>query len=213
MAVAVGAVLEKTKIQKYRMEIPESGTITLVSKDELSFERIFTSHFKKLYAYAFTIVKEEVTAEEMVQNVFLKIWEKKGMINDVHTSLTAYLYKSVYHESLNHLKHQKVKSAYTMYAARQKNDVENTSSKVQLSELQERIDAALRDLPEQCRTIFQMSRFEELKYQEIADRLGLSIKTVENQMGKALRILRVKLADYLPLIAILLAPTVNHQLF
>ena len=213
MAVAVGAVFEKTKFQKYRMDIPESGTITLVSKVELSFERIFTSHFKKLYAYAFTIVKEEVTAEEMVQNVFLKIWEKKAMINDVHTSLTAYLYKSVYHESLNHLKHQKVRSAYTMHAARQKNDVENTSSKVQLSELQERIDAALKDLPEQCRTIFQMSRFEELKYQEIADRLGLSVKTIENQMGKALRILRIKLADYLPLIAILLAPTVNHQLF
>jgi RNA polymerase sigma-70 factor (ECF subfamily) len=131
----------------------------------------------------------------------------------MHTSLTAYLYKSVYHESLNYLKHRKVRMAYTMHAARQKNEVENTSSRVQLAELQERIDAALKDLPEQCRTIFQMSRFEELKYQEIADRLGLSVKTVENQMGKALRILRLKLADYLPLIAILLAPTVNHQLF
>ncbi|WP_315821159.1 sigma-70 family RNA polymerase sigma factor [Paraflavitalea speifideaquila] len=59
---------------------------------------------------------------------------------------------------------------------------------------------ALKELPEQCRTIFQMSRFEELKYQEIADRLGLSIKTVENQMGKALKLMRLKLIDFLPFV-------------
>ena len=76
-----------------------------------------------------------------------------------------------------------------------------------VSELEKQISKALDELPEQCRTIFQMSRFEELKYQEIANKLGLSIKTVENQMGKALKILRLKLADYLPfLIAILLEP-------
>ena len=73
-----------------------------------------------------------------------------------------------------------------------------------LSELEQQINKALNELPEQCRTIFQMSRFEELKYQEIADRLGLSIKTIENQMGKALKILRVKLVDYLPILAVFL---------
>ncbi len=85
------------------------------------------------------------------------------------------------------------------------------SHKVQLSELQGRLDEALKDLPEQCRTIFQMSRFEELKYQEIADKLCISIKTVENQMGKALKILRVKLADYLPLVIAFLVETVNPE--
>ena len=67
-----------------------------------------------------------------------------------------------------------------------------------LRELEERLDVALKELPEKCRTIFQMSRFEELKYQEIADRLELPLKTVENQMGKALRLLRIKLVDFLP---------------
>ena len=65
---------------------------------------------------------------------------------------------------------------------------------------------ALKELPEQCRTVFQMSRFEELKYREIADRLGISVKTVENQMGKALKILRVKLVEYLPILLSLLIP-------
>jgi RNA polymerase sigma-70 factor (ECF subfamily) len=68
------------------------------------------------------------------------------------------------------------------------------------NELENRISEALEKLPEQCRIIFKMSRFEELKYQEIADKLGLSIKTIENQIGKALRIMRTELSDYLPIV-------------
>jgi RNA polymerase sigma-70 factor (ECF subfamily) len=70
--------------------------------------------------------------------------------------------------------------------------------------LEKHLRDALNELPEQCRTIFQMSRFQELKYREIADELGLSVKTVENQMGKALKILRSRLAEFLPLLVILL---------
>jgi RNA polymerase sigma-70 factor (ECF subfamily) len=80
-----------------------------------------------------------------------------------------------------------------------KNENEHAGKGLQLKELEGRLAEAMNDLPEQCRTIFQLSRFEELRYREIADRLGLSIKTVENQMGKALKILRVKLVDFLPL--------------
>ena len=79
---------------------------------------------------------------------------------------------------------------------------ESAAAKIELTELQKRLREALLQLPEQCRTIFQMSRFEELKYREIAERLGLSIKTVENQMGKALKIMRLRLADFLILCVI-----------
>jgi RNA polymerase sigma-70 factor (ECF subfamily) len=193
------------------MEITEAQAVTLIPTNEAAFEQLFITHFKRLYAYALTIVKEEMTAEEMVQNVFFKIWEKKGRV-DIQTSVVAYLYRSVYHESLNYLKHKKVKAAYQSHTAyHTKNQSDNATSRVQLSELQQKLDIALGELPEQCRTIFQMSRFEELKYQEIADRLGISIKTVENQMGKALKILRVKLADYLPLIVALLMDAVNPE--
>ena len=74
-----------------------------------------------------------------------------------------------------------------------------------VAELDGHIQRALNDLPQQCRIIFQLSRFENLKYKEIAGQLNLSVKTVENQMGKALKILRVKLAEFLPVILILLA--------
>lgn len=187
-------------MQTFSMDVQDIGAAPVIPLREKTFEEAFKTHFKKLYAYAFTIVKEEMAAEEMVQQVFFKIWEKKGQV-EIRTSVTAYLYRSVYHESLNYLKHQKVKAAYQSHAAREsKNQSDNASSKLQLSELEQKLNIALNELPEQCRVIFQMSRFEELKYQEIADRLGLSVKTIENQMGKALRILRTKLIDYLPLV-------------
>jgi len=183
------------------MEVQEQRIIPLAFNGEVAiFEELFKTHFKSLYAYANTIVRDEVIAEEMVQNVFFKIWEKKGGSN-IQSPALGYLYKSVYHESLNYLKHQKVKAAYQAHSVYQmKNQTDNASKKIILSELEQQINKALCELPEQCRTIFQMSRFEEMKYQEIANKLGLSIKTIENQMGKALKILRLKLAEYLPLI-------------
>ena len=195
------AILPGGRYQLFGMEVQGPATIPLSFNSEVEvFEKLFKAHFKSLYAYAFTIVREEVVAEEMVQNVFYKIWEKQNSL-DIRNTTPAYLYKSVYHESLNYLKHEKVKASYRAHTSYQmRNQSDQASKKVLLSELELQLNKALAGLPEQCRTIFQMSRFEELKYQEIADRLGLSIKTVENQMGKALKILRIKLADYLPIL-------------
>ncbi len=184
----------------------EQNTIPLQATDTgstMAFEDLFKSHYKRLHAYACTIVKDEIMAEEMVQQVFYKLWEKRDRIQ-VQQSVTAYLYRSVYHESINYLRHAKVKSAYQFHAAYHTSHQESTSGRTALRELEQKLDTALKELPQQCRTIFQMSRFEELKYREIADQLGLSVKTVENQMGKALRLLRVKLADFLPAILSLL---------
>jgi RNA polymerase sigma-70 factor, ECF subfamily len=82
-------------------------------------------------------------------------------------------------------------------------DINNAADKLKLKELEVKLDQALKELPEQCRTIFQLSRFEELKYMEIAGKLGISVKTVENQMGKALKLLRTKLKDFLPMLIFL----------
>lgn len=195
------AAIFDARYQTRRMAVTDVDSIQLL---ETAFENVFKSHFKNLHAYAYTIVKDDMAAEEMVQNVFYKIWEKKGQLQ-IQTSLTAYLYRAVYHESLNYLKHQKVRMAYQSYATHQMqhHQTDQASKKVMLSELEQRLQKALNELPEQCRTIFQMSRFEELKYQEIANRLDLSIKTVENQMGKALKLLRQKLVDFLPMILLM----------
>lgn len=200
----------QARFQKTRMEVPYVTSLASIAIEETAFEEMYKTHFRRLYAYAITILKEEMMAEEIVQQVFYRIWEKKGRI-DIQTSITAYLYRAVYNDSLNYLKHRKVKAAYSNHVMRADRMVDTATGKVQLTELQRRLDIALSELPEQCRTIFQMSRFEELKYHEIAGRLGISVKTVENQIGKALKILRVKLADYLPLLLGILMESINNH--
>jgi RNA polymerase sigma-70 factor (ECF subfamily) len=186
--------------------VMQTEQLRLDRDNEAEFEKIFKQHFKGLHAYASTIVRDAVMAEEIVQNIFCRLWEKEAQIQ-IRESVAGYLYRSVYHEGLNYLKHLKVREAYQSYAMEQEKSVNNVSNHVELRELEDRLEKALSELPEKCRTIFQMSRFEELRYQEIADRLGLSVKTVENQMGKALKLLRIKLVDFLPASVILLLLT------
>ena len=185
------------------LENESIGTL-LAQKDETAFEQVFKTHFKRLHAYAFTILRDEVEAEEIVQQVFFKLWERNvrkdsfGENLSLTGSVSAYLYRAVHNESLNYLKHQKVRSNHQLHVAyNMNNEVEHPAKKVIAGELEKKIHSALNELPEQCRTIFQMSRFDELKYREIADKLGISVKTVENQMGKALKLLREKLVDFL----------------
>jgi RNA polymerase sigma-70 factor (ECF subfamily) len=187
------------------MEVSDTELIELLSRrNEAAFEQVFKSNFKNLHAYACVMLKDEAAAEEMVQNVFLKLWERTESIS-ISGSVTAYLYRAVYNESLNYLKHLKIRSQHRLYVSHRMNSPSDTASrKVQLRELEDRIQIALNELPEQCRTIFQMSRFDELKYREIASHLNISIKTVENQMGKALKILRTKLVEFLPVLILLL---------
>jgi RNA polymerase sigma-70 factor (ECF subfamily) len=168
------------------------------SGNEAAFEKVFKMYFKNLHAFAYTFIKDDVIAEEIVQNVFFKIWEKKNQLQ-IDDSLKAYLYRSVHNESLNHIKHLKVKTSFQLhYSDQMESSNQDASNQMIASELEDDIQKAINELPQQCRTIFQMSRFEQLKYQQIADHLNISIKTVENQMGKALKVLRSKLVEYLP---------------
>jgi RNA polymerase sigma-19 factor, ECF subfamily len=198
------ALIFEQALDTGRMEL-HSETINglLAKRDEPAFEQVFKTHFKNLHAYAYTILKDGTEAEEIVQQVFCKLWEKAGYLS-ITGSVTAYLYRAVHNESLNRIKHLKVRSSHQMHVAySMKNQSDNASKKVVEAELQKKISEAMNELPEQCRTIFQMSRFEEMKYREIADRLDISVKTVENQMGKALKLMRTKLVDFLPLLILL----------
>ena len=176
----------------------------LQKQDETAFETVFKTHYKGLHAYACTILNDSAAAEEVVQNIFYKLWERSESLS-ISASIAAYLYRAVNNESLNHIKHMKVRAQHQLFVRHRAEENADTAAKsFQLKELENRLRLALNDLPEQCRTIFQLSRFEELRYREIADQLGLSVKTVENQMGKALKILRTRLADFLILIWIIL---------
>lgn len=170
----------------------------LVPGNEAAFEAVFRQHYGVLCNYAHTYLRDRDEAEEIVQAAFLAFWEKRHSL-EVHTSVKAYLFSMVRNASLNTLTRKKMQEKY----AKEKlltTDSSESNQPVESDELAQRIAAALQKLPEQCRVIFTMSRFEELKYAEIAAELNLSVKTVENQIGKALKIMREQLRDYLPLL-------------
>lgn len=170
--------------------------------DEGIFEETFRKYYQSLCNYANSVLKEMDEAEEIVQNLFLSIWEKRADL-EITISLKSYLYRAVHNHCLNRIKHLKIREEYQQYATNFYDvSYESVGQTVAKNELELKIEEAIRKLPEQCRLIFKMSRFEELKYHEIANQLGLSPKTVENQIGKALKILRLELAEYLPLIII-----------
>jgi RNA polymerase sigma-70 factor (ECF subfamily) len=176
----------------------------LLIDNEAVFEQLFKKHFRELHAYAFSLLRDWDVAEEIVQAMFLKLWERDEAVQ-VRTSIKSYLYKSVYHGSLNYLRGQKVQLKYqTTTAYSMKDHTDDAAEKLTMSELERHLQQALSKLPEKCRAIFHLSRFEELKYQEIANQLNISIKTVETHMGKALRILRKEMKEFLPIIALML---------
>jgi len=182
---------------------------TLKSGDLTAFEMLFRTFYQPLCNYAYTFTQDRDEAEEVVQSTFLSIWEKYKTL-EIHTAMKPYLYAMVRNSCLNIIKHEKIKQKHIqsemVLGERSSESVTHT---VLAIELDERIQQALEKLPEQCRLIFKLSRFEDLKYAEIAEHLGLSVKTVENQMGKALKIMREQLKDYLPLLLVLMKDFIN----
>lgn len=177
------------------MQNPEQILVErLRSKDKLAFELVFNEYYGTLRSYAFRFVDEIEEADEIVQDVFVKFWEKCEKIAP-GSSVKSYLYRSVHNTALNHLKHQKVKDAYRQYVIGFMEEAVEDTGESGKEDVQKRILEEINNLPPRCSEIFKLSRFEGLKYREIAEHLEISIKTVEVQMGKALKILREKLSD------------------
>ncbi|MCW3465239.1 RNA polymerase sigma-70 factor [Chitinophaga nivalis] len=156
-------------------------------------ERYFHTYFEGLHRYAFTMLKDNDDAKDAVQTVFLRLWEKQTLLNE-QQSVKSYLYTAVYNQCLNMKRHDKIKERYM---TAQHGDTGDPGNPLISKETSRQILALIGTLPPQCRLIFSKSRFEEMKYAEIAADMGLSVKTVEAQMGKALKILREKLAPLL----------------
>lgn len=171
--------------------------VALHAGNEMIFEQVFRDYYERLCNYANTMVNDMDEAEEIVQSTFLALWEKRSGI-DIHTSVKSYLYQAVHNTCLNRIKHNRVRQTHSEYY-RYTADVAMGSDLLIGKELETQINEAIDSLPPQCQTVFRLSRFENLTYAEISEQLSVSVKTVENHMGKALRILREKLKDYLPL--------------
>ena len=164
----------------------------LTQGDAVAFECLFKLHYTRLTLFSNRILNDINVAEEIVSDVFVMLWENGHEI-DFKGTVSSYLFKCVQNRSLNYLKHQKIESLYVNYLEKQRlldMMVSTADSPYLEKEMARQINCALESLPEKCREIFMMSRFENLKYKEIAGKLNLSPKTVERQIGIALDKLR-----------------------
>jgi len=160
--------------------------------NEEAFNKAFDLYYSRLCFFADKILHDFDLSRSLVQQVFVDLWIKRDRL--LVTSLQAYLYNSTRNAVLDVLKHKKVESRYL--SSLEQNESVVATDLMEEAELADRINSAIQNLPEKCREIFLLCRFEGLKYAEIADRLNISVKTVEMQVSIALKRLRKELSDY-----------------
>jgi RNA polymerase sigma-70 factor (family 1) len=189
---------------------PEEEKIwrSIQQKDGRAFEQYYKENYKLFFMTAFTYLRDAGLAEEVVNDVFLRIWTLADTIR-IESSLRSYVYRAVINRSLNELdKIKKDRQHQRELSHRPEDKIEPRA--MEENELKIKLYKAIDQLPEQCRKVFRMSRFEGLKQQEIADRLDISIKTVKNHITHALKQLSKILADWH---SILLWMAMINQLF
>ncbi|WP_163716541.1 RNA polymerase sigma-70 factor [Mangrovibacterium lignilyticum] len=170
--------------------------------DEGAFEYFFKKYYHRLYSYSLEILKDGLAAEEIVEELYTSIWEKRSQI-ELQSSPGAYLFKTAYNHCLNQIKHKKVEDKYYSYFKNQLAiaDLEIANNSYPLSTLIERefeasLEKSIEKLPDQCQQIFRMSRLEGRKNQEIAEKLKISVNTVKTQLQRALARVRKDLKHY-----------------
>lgn len=182
-------------------------------REDIKFEDIYLSYFSKMKHFATEYVISDEDAENIVQDVFVELWENKEMLN-MHMNLIAYLFTSIKNKCLNHMRHKivvqntatKMQEEYLISLRMNLDSLEAFDNKLfSDQDIEKIINRALDSLPEKCKTIFFMSKIEGKKQKEIAQELNISINTVGTQIGIAYKKLRTELKDYLPIMLFLLS--------
>jgi RNA polymerase sigma-70 factor (ECF subfamily) len=185
--------------------------------DFIAFETLFKKYYKSLCIYAEYYVGESEMAKEIVSDFFLKIWENRSNIQ-INSSVKNYCYTSIQNQSLKYLEHLKVLKKYREYAEGRLKHIQFVESitgdyplaNLISKEIVEEIETSINNLPEKCKEIFMLSRFEDMSYEDIATKLTISINTVRTQMSRALEKLRISLSEYLPLVIFILIQPFIH---
>ncbi|WP_430973891.1 RNA polymerase sigma-70 factor [Sunxiuqinia rutila] len=166
--------------------------------DVKAFHEIFVTYSERLFEFSFSYLKDSFTAEEIVQDVFMRIWEIREDI-DEDKSFKSFLYQMTVNRVFNHMKHQVVKQKYEKYILNSNYSFgDSPESQLLFSELDNRIGLLLQKIPAQQRNVFKLSRIDGLSNPEIAKQLGLSIRTVENQIYRTTKFLKENLkGEYL----------------
>lgn len=163
--------------------------------EEQALDTLFRQHYAYLCKVIFRVLPDAATAEDLVQEVFYEVWRKREQLN-IQTSLLAYLHRAAVNKTLNHIRSRRLIVDDETALPLDMNDGQaNAAQQLETEELRRRIDQAIHALPERCRIVFGLSRFEDMSNKAIAEHLNISIKTVENQMTKALKLLRERLLD------------------
>ena len=169
----------------------------LKNDDQSAFTIIFTKYYSDLVRFTYGFTRDSDASEEIVQEVFLKLWENRSTL-DIHTSLKSYLLKNVQNRSIDCLRHTTITNKYAAvvldHPLLSQNDTEDY---ILFSELEASFNQAMENIPALYAEVFRLSRIETLNYLEIASKLGVSVRTVEVRISKALSLLRAELKDYL----------------
>lgn len=181
------------------MKVEEAGNKTLSIYGNLSpeekVEQLFRQYYAGLCKSLYRLLRDTSLAEDIVQEVFLQVWDRRAALQ-MDAAVGAYLYRSCYNTALNFLKRQKQQTDVGRLEEEMAGS-ETPEKELNLLETESQVMRAIAALPPKTRLVFSLSRFEELSYQEIADRLEISVKSVEKHMGIALQRLRESLREYL----------------
>ena len=177
---------------------------SIFAQKKANFELLYKELQPKLYAYSRKFINNPETARDLVQDVFIKLWEDID-ISVIHTSIAAYLHKTVHNLCLLHLRDQQIRQRYENYATFKLKEAElyfsspdyGNYTSIFLKDIEDIVNKCIEKLPAQSRRIFEMSRMKGMSYAEIADRLGISVRTVENHIYRSLTVLKTELHDYL----------------
>ena len=172
-------------------------TMRSVANDDAAFEALFRAEYASLVNFGKRYVHDLTVAEDLVQDVFLALWQLRTRVHP-DTAARAYLFRAVRNRALNHLRQTKLRRRVGAELALGARSVEPETGGADVARIRTALQQAIDALPTRCRLIFRMSREHALTYAEIAESLNISIKTVETQMGRALRALRESLERYRP---------------
>ena len=165
--------------------------------EEAAFEVLFNEYYKVLTVFANKYLRDLEASKELVQDLFVHLYERRENL-DINSSLKSYLFRSTHNRCINYINAQKIRLKYAEHVSYTSEVKENSlENEVTTIELENVLYKAISDLPPKCRSIFKMNRFEGLSNTEIAEKLKLSKRTVETQISKALKILRVKMEPYM----------------
>ena len=164
--------------------------------DRSALQEVFRSQYKSVCQVMYRYLKDAHLVEDLAQDLFIKLWDKRESIN-IESAPEAYIRRMAANEALMYLRKANRMPSDEFSAEHEKSSAPGGESIFLNAELGGKIQEAIQCLPPKCQLVFKLSRFEELSYREIAEKLDISIKTVENQMGKALKILRAQLGQYI----------------